>query len=120
MARSPTPSARRPAYPWVFNVWNTFRLVFSLIRDPRVSRFRRFSFFGIVAGLVAIVLIPSNPIAALLAAVIPVVGPIIGLPADFVLDWTVAAAIITLLLHIFPQSIVAEHRARLAGTSPAR
>lgn len=108
---------RLPSYLNIFNVFGTLRLVGALIRDRRLTFLRR-GFFGIITLLLAvIVLVPSNPLALLIAAAVPVVGPILDLPADYTIDWVAAAAIITVLVRMFPREIVAEHTARIYGST---
>ena len=51
--------------------------------------------------------------SALASLLLPVVGPLVDLPADAALDWTVAIALAPALLRLLPADIVAEHQAAI-------
>jgi hypothetical protein len=114
--RSTIPHPPRRTWPslqQVFRVGYTLRLVFALVRDKRMSHIQRFALFGTTMALLTIVIVPSNPLAALVAVALPVVGPVIGLPADLVLDWTAVTMILTIIFRLLPREVVQEHTARI-------
>jgi hypothetical protein len=101
--KSPRSKPGKPNLFQIFNIFATLKLTHLLITDKRISIFRR-GFFGIaVVVLLIIVILPTD------------IGlfNIIGLPADWVLDWTVATAVIGALLSIFPDEVVREHNAKV-------
>jgi hypothetical protein len=44
-----------------------------------------------------------------------VLGPLVDLPADAAIDWSVAIALAPWLLRLLPDEIVAEHQAAIFG-----
>jgi hypothetical protein len=93
--------------------FKTARFVNALRRDPRVSLLRKLLYIAPLLILLIALLLPEGVIAAGVALVVPLVGPLINLPADAVLDWIVLGLVAYALLGVLPRSIVAEHHARL-------
>ena len=58
-------------------------------------------------------LLPEGIIAALVAVVLPVVGPAINLPTDAVIDWAFLGIAAYALLGILPHVAVAQHHAQV-------
>ncbi len=93
--------------------FKTARFVNALRRDPRVSLLRKLLYLAPLLILLVALLLPEGIIAAGVALLVPLVGPLVNLPADAVLDWVVLGLVAYALLGILPRSIVAEHHAQL-------
>ena len=91
----------------------TVRFVDALRRDPRVSLMRKLLYIAPLLILLIALLLPEGVVAAGVALLVPLVGPLVNLPADAVLDWVVFGLAAYALLGILPSRIVAEHHARL-------
>jgi hypothetical protein len=91
----------------------TVRFLDALRRDPRVSGVRKLLYIGPLLILVIALLLPEGVVAAGVALLVPLVGPLVNLPADAVLDWFVFGLAAYALLGVLPKRIVAEHHARL-------
>ncbi len=99
----------RPSFmQMVFHVGRTSRLAGALLRDRRISIFRKFFFLLAIAGLILALLLPET-IGVLVENILPFVGPVLGLPGDVALDWVAATVIGFNLLRIFPAEVVGEH-----------
>ncbi len=110
-AKQPNPLAL------IFHLGKTFRLTGALMKDGRVSIFRKIFFVGAILAM--IVLLFSGDLAVeLFANVIPFIGPAIGLPADAAFDWLAIAVLALNLLRVFPISIVGEHYNRIFKGQP--
>jgi hypothetical protein len=91
----------------------TLRFIQALARDPRISRVRKLLYVGPLVVLLVAVLLPESIVAVGVAALLPLVGPLIDVPADAALDWFLLGLAAYALLGILPQSIVREHHAWL-------
>ena len=89
------------------------RFVSSLTTDRRISILRKLLYVGGLALLIVALLVPEGILAALVAALLPFIGPIINLPADGIVDWAVVGLAAYGLLTLFPKAIVSEHHARV-------
>lgn len=88
---------------------NTFKLIGSLITDPRIPIWRKLLFFASIAGLAVILFFPDALNEVFLSTVLPVLGTILGVPLDAGFDWIAFALAIVGLLRFFPSELVAEH-----------
>jgi hypothetical protein len=59
------------------------------------------------------VLLPEGIVATVLAGLVPIVGPLVNVPADAAIDWVVLGLAAYALLGIFPKQIVRELHMRL-------
>jgi hypothetical protein len=89
------------------------RFIAALARDPRISALRKLLYVGPLLILLVAVLLPEGIVAAAVGVFLPLVGPLVNLPADAALDWFMLAIAAYGLLGIFPERIVHEHHARL-------
>jgi hypothetical protein len=116
VAAEPTPPADgvRP-HPWemVQHPMKTVRFVNALRRDRRISWVRKLLYIGPFLLLLIALLLPEGVIAAGVALLLPVIGPLVNVPADAALDWFALGLAAYGLLGILPKRIVAEQHARL-------
>jgi hypothetical protein len=99
----------------------TVRFVNALRRDRRISWVRKLLYIGPFLLLLIALLLPEGIIAAGVALLLPVIGPLVNVPADAALDWFALGLAAYGLLGILPKRIVAEQHARLFHqTRPAR
>jgi hypothetical protein len=112
--QSPPTGSARP-HPWelVLHPVHTVRFMQALGRDPRISWVRKLLYLGPLLLLLVAVLLPEGIIAAGVAVLVPLVGPLVNLPADAALDWVLLGLAAYALLRIFPEQIVREHHAQL-------
>jgi hypothetical protein len=92
-----------------FHIGKTFRLIGSLITDPRIPLWRKALFFGSIVGLLLILLFPDVLGEFVLSAVLPLVGTVLGIPLDAGFDWIAFALAVVTLLRFFPADLVTEH-----------
>ncbi|HEU0000201.1 MAG TPA: hypothetical protein VFQ36_04845 [Ktedonobacteraceae bacterium] len=92
-----------------FHVKKTFRLIGSLLADPRIGLWRKALFFASIGGLLVILLFPDILGEFVMSTVIPLAGTVIGIPIDAGFDWVAFALAIVTLLRFFPADLVAEH-----------
>jgi hypothetical protein len=92
---------------------HTVRFMQALGRDPRISWVRKLLYLGPLLLLLVAVLLPEGIIAVAIAALVPLVGPLVNLPADAALDWVLLGLAAYALLRVFPEHIVREHHAQL-------
>lgn len=92
-----------------FHIGKTFRLIGSLLTDPRIPLWRKALFFASVGGLLLILLFPDVLGEFVLSTVLPLAGTILGIPLDAGFDWIAFALAIVTLLRFFPADLVAEH-----------
>ncbi|GHO44205.1 hypothetical protein [Ktedonospora formicarum] len=92
----------------LFHFIKTGKLVKRLLVDRRVPALRKVAFGGVVAFLLALLLIPDLEVL-LAGTVLPVIGEVLGIPLDAGLDWAVFALFATNMLRLFPQEFVTEH-----------
>jgi hypothetical protein len=89
------------------------RFVNSLWRDPRISWVRKLLYLVPLLVLLVAVLLPEGIVATVLAGLVPILGPLVNVPADAAIDWVVLGLAAYALLGIFPKQIVRELHARL-------
>jgi hypothetical protein len=89
------------------------RFVLSLWRDRRISWVRKLLYLAPLLVLLVAVLLPEGIVATVLAGLVPVVGPLVNVPADAAIDWVVLGLAAYALLGIFPKPIVRELHTRL-------
>lgn len=112
--RQPPVGSSRP-HPWemVAHPMTTLRFMQALARDPRISRVRKLLYMGPLLVLLIAVLLPESIVAVGVAALLPVVGPLVDVPADAALDWFLLGLAAYALLGVLPERIVREHHAWL-------
>jgi hypothetical protein len=110
---SPVKSPRPHPWEMVLHPVKALRFVNDLRQDQRISLIRKLLYLGPMLLLLLAVLLPEGIVAAVLATVLPLVGPAINLPTDAVLDWAFFGIAAYALLGIFPHAIVAEHHAQV-------
>lgn len=98
----------------LFHVRKTVQLVQAVLSDGRVPALRKVLFLWAVALLFVALLVPDAG-SALASLLLPVVGPLIDLPVDAGLDWSVAIVLAPWLLRLLPADIVREHQAAIFG-----
>jgi hypothetical protein len=109
-----TPLTRPNPLTMIVHIGKTFRLAGAILRDPRVSIFRKLLFVLSIAVLLVALIAPDTIGGLLSEFVIPIVGPaFLGLPADISFDWIAVAVAAYNLMRVFPAEIVAEHYDRL-------
>ena len=108
-----TKTARPHVWEFVLHPFKAMRFVGALAGDPRISPLRKILFVAVVAALVGALLVPDGVIAVLVATLLPIVGPVVALPADATVDWLLIGTVAYALLRLFPVSIVREHHARI-------
>jgi hypothetical protein len=91
----------------------TVRFVDALRQDPRISPIRKLLYIAPLLILLVALLLPEGVVAAGVALLVPLVGPLVNVPADAALDWVAFGVGAYALLGILPSCIVAEHHARL-------
>jgi hypothetical protein len=109
----PTGSARPHPWELVLHPVHTVRFIQALGRDGRISWVRKLLYLGPLLLLLVAVLLPEGIVAAGVAVLVPLVGPLVNLPADAALDWVLLGLAAYALLRIFPEQIVREHHAQL-------
>lgn len=117
-SRVSSPVFRRPGtigrFSMLFHVRKTVALVQAVLADRRVPVLRKALFLWALAMLGVALLVPDAG-SALASMFVPLVGPLIDLPADAVMDWSVAIILAPWLLRLLPADIVAEHQAAIFG-----
>lgn len=97
-----------------FHFRKTIHLVQAVLSDGRVPLPRKALFLCAVATLLVALLVPDAG-SALASLIVPVIGPLVDLPIDAGLDWSVAIALAPWLLRFLPAEIVSEHQAAIFG-----
>ena len=92
-----------------FHIGKTFRLIGSLIADPRIPLWRKALFFGSIGGLLVILLFPDAINEVVLSTILPLAGTVLGIPLDAGFDWVAFSMVAVTLLRFFPADLVAEH-----------
>ena len=92
-----------------FHIKKTFRLIGSLLADPRIPLWRKALFFTSIVGLLVVLLFPDILGEFVMSTVVPLAGTVIGIPIDAGFDWVAFALAIITLLRFFPADLVAEH-----------
>ena len=87
----------------------TFRLLGTLLREPRIPAMRKILFLGSVGALVAILFFPDLFSETILSVVLPLVGTVLGVPLDAGVDWIAFSLLLVNMLRFFPSEIVSEH-----------
>ncbi len=119
---SPAPqpaTAKRPVSlgHWFLHIRKTFRLLGTLLRDPRVSFIRKALFLLAILIFGVVLIIPDSIIIAALAVILPLASPFFGIPAG-VIDIAALSVVMYGMLMFFPRDIVAQHAAQLYGPHP--
>lgn len=96
----------------LFHIRKTFALVSAVLGDRRVHWLPKATFLGCLGALL-IALLGGDAVSELVSNVLPVVGPVLGIPIDGSIDWVVFAVAAFNLLKLFPSDVVGEHYDRL-------
>jgi hypothetical protein len=116
--RGPSRTARQPGhigrFRMLLHVRKTVSLVQAVLADRRVPVLRKALFLWALVMLAMALLVPDAG-SALASMLVPVLGPLVDLPADAAIDWSVAIALAPWLLRLLPEEIVAEHQAAIFG-----
>ncbi len=112
-AGPPPPVKSSRPHPWemIIHPFKTLHFVNDLAKDRRISWIRKLLYVGPIVLLVGALLLPESILAVVVAAALPVVGPLADLPADAVVDWAFVGLAAYALLGILPRAIVSEHHA---------
>ncbi|HET8909730.1 MAG TPA: hypothetical protein VFN11_22470 [Ktedonobacterales bacterium] len=107
-AAQPLPPNSTLPRPWemVMHPVKMIRFVNALWRDPRISWVRKLLYLVPLLVLLVAVLLPEGIIATVLAGLVPILGPLLNVPADAAIDWVVLGLAAYALLGIFPKQIV--------------
>ena len=92
-----------------FHIGKTFRLIGSLLTDPRIPLWRKTLFFASVGGLLLLLLFPDVLGEFVMSTMLPLVGTVLGIPLDAGFDWIAFALAIVTLLRFFPAELLDEH-----------
>ena len=92
-----------------FHIGKTFRLIGSLLTDPRIPLWRKLLFFASVVGLLVILLFPDVLGEFVMSTILPLAGTVLGIPLDAGFDWIAFALAIVTLLRFFPAELLDEH-----------
>ena len=109
----PEDGVRPPPWEMVRHPFKTMRFMNALRRDSRISWTRKLLYLGPCLILLIALLLPEGVVAAGVALLVPVVGPLVNVPADAVFDWFALGLVAYALLGILPHHIVAEQHVRL-------
>ncbi len=86
----------------------TIQLVRAVLGDRRVPFLRKSLFLWACVVLLLALLVPD--VATTVGSIfLPVIGPLLDIPTDAALDWTVAIAAAPWLLRLLPDDVVTEH-----------
>lgn len=94
----------------------TFKLLGALMKDTRISPWRKGLFIASIVGLAVLLFFPDALNEAFLSVVMPFVGTVLGIPIDAGFDWLAFALAVISLLRFFPKELVAEHYGRIFRT----
>jgi hypothetical protein len=107
-----TTQRRLNQFALLFHIRKTFSLIGAVLSDNRVHWLPKATFLGCLGALV-MALLGGDAVSELVSNVMPVVGPVLGLPVDASVDWVAFAVAAFNLLKLFPSDIVGEHYDRL-------
>ncbi|HEX8032513.1 MAG TPA: hypothetical protein VF510_01625 [Ktedonobacterales bacterium] len=96
----------------LLHIRKTALLINAVLHDARVHWLPKSLFLGTLSALV-IALLGGDVVSEVVSNILPVVGPVLGLPADAGLDWVFFSVAAFNLLKLFPADIVGEHYDRL-------
>ncbi len=100
----------------LFHLRKTLSLVGSVLGDRRIHWLPKATFLGCLSALL-IALLGGDAVSELVSNVLPVVGPVLGIPVDGSIDWVVFSVAAFNLLKLFPVDVVGEHYDRLFRSS---
>ena len=109
----PADGARPHPWEMMLHPMKTVRFMDALRRDLRVSGIQKLLYVGPLLALLIALLLPEAIVAAGVALFVPLVGPLVNMPADGVLDWFALGLAAYALLGMLPSRVVTEHHARL-------
>lgn len=93
----------------------SFKLIGSLMSDPRIALWRKMFFFGFIALLLILLFFPDLLGEFVMNTVLPLVGNLIGIPLDAGFDWAAFILAIPVLLRLFPANLISEHYRSIFG-----
>lgn len=96
----------------LLHIRKTALLINAVLHDARVHWVPKSLFLGTLTALV-IALLGGDAVGEMVSNIFPVIGPVLGLPADAGLDWVAFSVAAFNLLKLFPADIVGEHYDRL-------
>ncbi|MCL4541490.1 MAG: hypothetical protein M1396_03990 [Chloroflexi bacterium] len=106
VSRRPDFAAMRRPMPSRWQLWRhpiwSLRVIRALLGDPGVP-FGRKLLFGWICVLLALVLFVPDVSSEVAATIFPLVGNVLDVPLDAMLDWSVVAVLLPELLKLFPQ-----------------
>ncbi len=102
---------------WLLHIRKTFRLIGALLRDPQVAFIRKFLFVATMLIFCGLLIIPDSFIVAALGLALPIISPVVGVPAGLI-DIAAVAFVSYGLLRFFPRAAVEEHAVALYGPAP--
>src|SRR5258708_12758196 len=83
----PSPTHSNPnQFALLLHIRKTFALVGAVLADPRVPRVSKAAFVTAIGALV-LALVGADGASALVESLLPIVGPVLGLPPDAAFDW---------------------------------
>jgi hypothetical protein len=92
----------------------TVRLIHRLLQDGRVGAGLKVLFVALLS-LIGIAELAPDAGIALGSVLLPGIGPIFGLGADTVLDWTLVLPLLLAFVRLAPRAVVVEHLEDLRG-----
>lgn len=96
----------------LLHIHKTYSLIRAVLADARVHWLPKVMFLSCI-GAMLLVLLGGDMMAGVAESVVPLIGPVVGLPVDASLDWVAFTVIAFNLLKLFPAEIVGEHYDRL-------
>lgn len=104
--------ARPSQWALLLHIHKTFSLIRAVLADARVHWIPKSLFLSCI-GAMLLVLLGGDMMAGVAENIVPLIGPVVGLPVDASLDWVAFTVIAFNLLKLFPAEIVGEHYDRL-------
>lgn len=99
----------------LLHVGKSFKLVGSVISDPRIALWRKVFFFGAIALLLVLLFFPDLLGEFVMNTVLPLLGNLVGIPLDAGFDWAAFILAIPVLLRLFPADLISEHYRSIFG-----
>jgi hypothetical protein len=97
----------------IFHLPRAVRLIGALLRDRRVGIIRKVVFVAVFGAFALALIIPETLFGAVVGTLLPLIGLVLNLPPDVVLDWFVLGIASFEMLRVFPRRILAEHYQRI-------
>src|SRR5258708_27487068 len=114
----PSPTHSNPnQFALLLHIRKTFALVGAVLADPRGPRVSKAAFVTAIGALV-LALVGADGASALVEGLLPIVGPVLGLPAVAAFDWITLSVPSFRLFKLFPADILGGHYERLFRPPP--